>query len=142
MTANAPGVASPILGAILDRLPEGVVIFDDHGDLIHANSMAVRALNGVDLSRERAATLLPRLAALGGRRAPLEQAGRTLGEAVFFRAADKPGATLAERERDAILTTLEASGGRLSETARRLGISRTTLWRRLKTYGVTLNREG
>ena len=44
--------------------------------------------------------------------------------------------TLAERERQAILDTLQDTSGKLAETARRLGISRTTLWRRLKTYGL------
>lgn len=44
--------------------------------------------------------------------------------------------TLAARERRAILERLEATGWRLAETARQLGISRTTLWRRLRTYGV------
>jgi transcriptional regulator of acetoin/glycerol metabolism len=44
--------------------------------------------------------------------------------------------TLAERERQAILDTLEGTSGKLAETARRLGISRTTLWRRLRAYGI------
>ncbi len=44
--------------------------------------------------------------------------------------------TLAERERQAIIDTLQRTSGRLAEAARRLGISRTTLWRRLKAYGL------
>ena len=43
---------------------------------------------------------------------------------------------MAERERRAILQALDETRGRLAETARRLGISRTTLWRRLKAYGL------
>jgi len=39
-----------------------------------------------------------------------------------------------EAERLRILEALEAAGGRPSEAARRLGISRTTLWRKLKKY--------
>jgi transcriptional regulator of acetoin/glycerol metabolism len=35
-----------------------------------------------------------------------------------------------------IVGTLHATGWRLTETARRLGISRTTLWRRLREWGV------
>ena len=48
--------------------------------------------------------------------------------------------TLAAREKEAIVKTLDAHGWKLAETARHLGISRTTLWRRLKAYG--LHRDG
>src|SRR6266581_1912430 len=48
----------------------------------------------------------------------------------------------AERERQAILDTLESTHGKLAETARRLGISRTTLWRRLRAYGLRPNGHG
>ena len=50
--------------------------------------------------------------------------------------------TLAERERQAILDTLAVTQGKLAETARRLGISRTTLWRRLRAYGLRHNGHG
>lgn len=142
MIANAPAQVPPLFRALLDRLPDGVVVFGDNGDVICANTPALQALNGVDVTRERAATLLPRLAAMGGRRSRLEHGGRTLGEAVFLRPTATGGPTLAEREREAILTTLGATGGRLGEAARRLGISRTTLWRRLKAYGVTFPKSG
>jgi two-component system response regulator HydG len=47
------------------------------------------------------------------------------------------GATpLEEVEKATILSTLEASGGNKSEAARRLGITRKTLHKKLKTYGV------
>ncbi len=42
---------------------------------------------------------------------------------------------LAEVERDHILRVLRACGGRQAETARVLGIGRTTLWRKLQEYG-------
>jgi transcriptional regulator of acetoin/glycerol metabolism len=62
-----------------------------------------------------------------------------LGEAMFI-----PGVvgatTLAAREKEAIVMKLDAQGWKLAETARSLGISRTTLWRRLKAYG--LHRDG
>jgi len=48
-------------------------------------------------------------------------------------AANRP---LNEIEKEAILATLEDSGGNKSETARRLGINRKTLHKKLKEYGA------
>jgi two-component system response regulator HydG len=45
-------------------------------------------------------------------------------------------APLEKIEKTAILRTLEATGGNKSEAARRLGITRKTLHKKLKTYGV------
>jgi len=45
-------------------------------------------------------------------------------------------APLEEIEKTAILKTLEAAGGNKSEAARRLGITRKTLHKKLKAYGV------
>jgi two-component system response regulator HydG len=42
--------------------------------------------------------------------------------------------TLAEVERDHVLATLEACGGSPVEAAKRLGIGRNTLWRKLRSY--------
>jgi DNA-binding NtrC family response regulator len=44
--------------------------------------------------------------------------------------------TLAEMERGHILTTLERFGRNASAAAEALGIGRTTLWRKLKEYGI------
>ena len=44
--------------------------------------------------------------------------------------------TLEQVEKDAILRTLEYTSGNKSETARRLGITRKTLHKKLKEYGV------
>jgi two-component system response regulator HydG len=43
---------------------------------------------------------------------------------------------LEEVEKTTILNTLEASSGNKSEAARRLGITRKTLHKKLKAYGV------
>ena len=48
-------------------------------------------------------------------------------------AANRP---LGDIEKEAILATLEATGGNKSETARRLKINRKTLHNKLKEYGV------
>ena len=44
--------------------------------------------------------------------------------------------SLEEVEKQAIMATLEATGGNKSETARRLGITRKTLHNKLKNYGL------
>ena len=53
--------------------------------------------------------------------------------AELFMSGDMP---LEDVERAAILNTLEAAGGNKSEAARRLGITRKTLHKKLKAYGV------
>jgi two-component system response regulator HydG len=42
--------------------------------------------------------------------------------------------SLGDMEREHILATLEACGGNQQEAAKRLGIARNTLWRKLKGY--------
>ncbi len=46
------------------------------------------------------------------------------------------GSSLAEIERAAIEAAIRSAGGNLSEVTRRLGIGRTTLYRRLKKHGL------
>ncbi len=63
---------------------------------------------------------------------PHVTAGLTLGPAPTLASAQ----TLAETERLLIMQTLERSGGNHSRAAESLGIGRTTLWRKLKEYGI------
>ena len=63
---------------------------------------------------------------------PHVSAGLTLGSAPTL----GPAQTLAETERILIMQTLERSGGNHSRAAESLGIGRTTLWRKLKEYGL------
>lgn len=128
-----PSVFSPLAKALLDGFSEGVVVFDPTGRLVYANQPAREALIGMDLSE--AIDLQPRLATLGGRLRPLRVGQLELGEAMFIPGAVGP-TTLAAREKEAIVKTLDANHWKLAETARHLGISRTTLWRRLKAYGL------
>src|SRR6267378_3283160 len=111
---NPPATFSPLVRAVIDSVNEGVVIFDQQGRVLYANTSARRVIDGQN----------------GDVRNRLQ----SLGEAAIL---PPTGAlTLAERERQAIADTLQDTSGKLAETARRLGISRTTLWRRLKSYGM------
>lgn len=133
-----PSVFSPLAKALLDGFGEGVVVFDKDGKLLYMNTPARDALEGtVDL--DDTDDLQPRLAAMGGRLRPLKVGNLELGEAMFIPGVAGPS-TLAEREKELIVTTLDANNWRLAETAKHLGISRTTLWRRLRAYG--LHRDG
>jgi transcriptional regulator of acetoin/glycerol metabolism len=124
---------------VLETFGEGVVVFDPYGRMLYANQRARRVIEGLgDGAAHRGDHLRERLMAFGGRARTLKQGSMELGEAVFLPEGD-PGRTLAERERQAILDTLEVTHGKLAETARRLGISRTTLWRRLRAYGLRPN---
>jgi transcriptional regulator of acetoin/glycerol metabolism len=133
-----PSVFSPLARALLDGFSEGVIVFDAQGRVMYANQQAREALKAFDLSAD-ARDLLPQLSALGGRLRPLRIGQLELGEAMFIPGVAGP-ATLAEREKEAIVKMLDANSWKLADTARHLGISRTTLWRRLKAYG--LHRDG
>jgi len=131
MTDNPLG---SLLSAVIEAIGEGVVVFDRDGRVAYANESARASVPDPLDSPASGADLLGRLLERGGRRVPLRLGQYVLGEAVFF---EPPGeSTLAGRERRAILETLQHTGGRLADAARQLGISRTTLWRRLKEYGV------
>src|SRR6266540_3292453 len=113
-TGTLPATFSPLVRAVIDSVTEGIVIFDQQGRLLYANTSARRAIDGQN------GDVRNRLQSLGARFAPLKNGTQSLGEG----------------ERQAITTTLQDTSGKLAETARRLGISRTTLWRRLKSYGM------
>ncbi|HEX9283596.1 MAG TPA: helix-turn-helix domain-containing protein [Gemmatimonadales bacterium] len=142
--SSPPSFAFTPLGqAVMETFGEGLVIFDAYGRMVYANQRARRVLDA--LERNGGGQLGPglreKLLAFGARAQPLKQGSAELGEAVFLPDGDQ-GRTLAERERQAILDTLEITHGKLAETARRLGISRTTLWRRLRAYGLRPNGQG
>ena len=131
-----PGLFSPLARSLLDRFGEAVVLFDPDGRLAYANSAGRRILDG--LARGNGldtASLLPRLGRMGGRVERIEAGAVVLGHAVYV-PIHQPADTLADQERRTIVETLNSSGWKLTETARRLGISRTTLWRRLRAWGI------
>ncbi|MGD8726710.1 MAG: helix-turn-helix domain-containing protein [Gemmatimonadales bacterium] len=128
---------TPFVRAVLDSVSEGIVVFDTRGQLAYANRAGQAALAEAGADGDAASTILPRLARLGSRIAPIWVNGAKVGEAVYLpRAANGGPSTLAERERYAIIETLDETDWKLTESAKKLGISRTTLWRRLRAYGL------
>src|SRR5438067_1837358 len=99
---------SPIVRAVLDARDEAIVIVDARGGTLYLNA-AARA------TQPQAHTPSQFI---------------VLGEVIIVPRASCQ--TWADQERAAIQETLRQTGGNCAETARRLGISRTTLWRRLK----------
>lgn len=130
--AVTPGAFSPLVRAVIDAVSEGIVVFDQQGRLLYANASARRAIDGQNGGG--GSDVRHRLQVLGARFAALKNGAQSLGEAAIL--PSNGPLTLADRERMAITETLQDTSGKLAETARRLGISRTTLWRRLKSYGL------
>ncbi len=64
----------------------------------------------------------------------------TRGEAMAPRSA-QPHDGAADPEREALLNALRLAGGNQSETARRLGVSRVTVWKRIKKHGIDLQQD-
>lgn len=137
--SGTPSVFSPLAKAVFDHFGEAVVLFDPDGNLRYVNAPGKRVLSALERDGKLdSRTLLQKLGRLGGRIERLEAGELVVGHAVYLAASDEAEQqTLAEQEKDAIVETLNATGWRLTETARRLGISRTTLWRRLRSYGVS-----
>ena len=118
---------TPMERAILDARSEQIALFDRDGRLSYLNAAARSNGAGADPAKSHPA-VRAELLAHGGRAVPLVADATPLGEAVIV---TPNGATLAEQERNAVREALERCRGNRSEAARQLGISRTTLWRRL-----------
>ena len=127
---------APVARVVLDAIGIAVVIVSQDGHLVHANLAARRALG--DLMAKRTVDLDLLEVAAGTASADVTIVRLRSNGAADVVHAGSAGAdsTLAAREREAIVERLEATGWKLAETARQLGISRTTLWRRLRAYGL------
>ena len=120
---------SDLLVNALDAVSDGVLVCDRQGLVLHVNRPA-REMFGTSVPASRAELF----------RHPLSHSAKEQqinNAAVVVIPRFRPNQTLAERERQAIEQALNESGWQLALAARRLGISRTTLWRRLKQYGLT-----
>jgi DNA-binding NtrC family response regulator len=121
----------PIVRAVLDARDEAAVVFGARGDVLYLNQAAQITLPPATITPSIDSGLVRALLnTLGGDVVPLQSETQVLGEMIVV--PQPNGRTLAEREHDAIHETLRQTGGRLAQAARRLGISRTTLWRRLR----------
>jgi len=137
-----PTTLSPIAKTLLNGFREGLIVFNVEGRIVFANDPARKTLAklGIDL-HGHARELEPWFDTLGGRSHPLRLSDLVVGTATFLPPVEATEPTrLADQEKEAIVRALDAHQWKLSATAERLGISRTTLWRRLKAYG--LHRDG
>ena len=121
-------VNSDVLASALDAVSDAVVVCDRAGAVVHTNRGA-RELFGRGVPSNRADVLRHPLAAV----AHEQQLGSA---AVVVIPRSRSALTLAQRERQDIELALAEAGWQLAVAARKLGISRTTLWRRLKQYGL------
>jgi transcriptional regulator with PAS, ATPase and Fis domain len=53
----------------------------------------------------------------------------------------RTAAPIADPQRETLLEALRRTGGNQSEAARHLGVSRVTVWKRIKKFNVDLNRD-
>ena len=147
MSDRIEALLNPLARTVLEEISEGVVVFDATGRLAYMNTAGRAVVRHAGVVGGDRAAVLPRLSRLGSRIVPLWMEGSKVGELVLVPGSgeSEPEAdrhTLAEREREAIVETLQATGWKLTESARQLGISRTTLWRRLRAYGLDRDTRG
>jgi len=57
------------------------------------------------------------------------------------RGPDTPGPHQADDTRQELIRVLQETGGNKSEAARRMGVSRVTLWKWIKKYGIQIDKQ-
>ena len=114
----------------LRNLVEHAVVMADH-QLIRIEDLPLQVVTGA--SRDR---LLAGPAGPAGPAAHAGPSGRPAGSG-----APAPGdefKTISQAERELIVWTLRKLSGNQTEVAKRLGISRSTLWRKIKEYNIVV----
>ena len=122
----------PFVSAALESCAAGVMILDTTGAVVFANRVAKQTLPPEPTQQREA---IARANAGFVARKHIVVNGKEVGALITLPPREST-VTLAERERVAILEALQATGWRRAEVARRLGLSRTTLWRRLRSYAI------
>ncbi|HEY2982433.1 MAG TPA: sigma 54-interacting transcriptional regulator [Anaerolineales bacterium] len=92
----------------------------------------------IETVMERAALLLE------GSQIELEHLPPAIGKPsalVKGKTLPQPVRTLLEAEKEAIIAAGEAAHGNLTKAAKSLGISRTTLWRKMKEFKISMDRQ-
>ena len=142
LQGNDPENFTPFAKAVLDSFEDGVVVFNSSGKMVFASERArVTAESILEAQPHTAEALLPELAKMGGQLRLLRLNEVSVGEVVFLPPSASPS-TLAQREREVIVKTLNDKRWKLTDVASELDISRTTLWRRLKKYGLRPRNKG
>lgn len=134
--ADIPGFAQGMLDAMIRRrplrlLPEAVAALQAYpwpGNLRELRNVLERAVLLSDHEELRPEDLV-----FG----PLMGGGREPGSSGPRAAATR---TLAEMERHAILEAMQATGGKVTDAAARLDIPRSTLYAKLKAYGLASSK--
>ena len=125
---QTPALLPEIVRAVLDAREESIAVFDREGEAIYLNAPATAAYGAA--ASHNGNGLRARMLASRGRAVPLDVGGSVLGEILIV--PNNESRLWEHREREAIQETLARSRGKRGEAARQLGISRTTLWRRLR----------
>jgi transcriptional regulator with PAS, ATPase and Fis domain len=126
----APDLTRQDLEAVLDTLAEGVVALDTQGRVVGINHTACDILG---VQRQEVLRMDCRgLFGAGFCTRAAEPAAA--GPAVDDSPAPGPPA---EHEREVLRKTLQATGWNVAKAARRLNISRTTLYERIARFGLT-----
>jgi len=131
-----PHGLTPFVEAILDGFAEGLILFDRTGRMAYANQRGRDVLDRLGRWEGRPSDeLIARMSRFRLRVHDIQLSPRRSYRAVFL-VPEGELVSLAEQERRAILDAVRGTGWRLAAAARALGISRTTLWRRLRRYGL------
>ena len=106
---------------IIDTMLEGLMLVTPDGDIVFINNAFVLCQNGE----------------ISSNHLPLKITGKT-PEALRAELTSVNGMKNSERQR--LIEALQVTGGNRSEAAKILGVSRVTLWKRIKKFGILVEQ--